>query len=154
MYADTVSSGVEIEIRDYLFENTLVQIDIDHLPNFEQFYWDPPIAMPLPDGPVDVTTSTAPVVNGQINILLDEFGEGEVYIIDILPVICGDVNSDGLGPDVSDITFLVNYLFKGGSTPPISEAADIDGSGSINISDITHYVDFLFKGGPSPVCLT
>jgi len=31
--------------------------------------------------------------------------------------ICGDANNDGLGPNVADLTYLVNYIFKGGPPP-------------------------------------
>ena len=29
----------------------------------------------------------------------------------------GDVNNNGTGPDVQDLTYLVNYMFKGGPAP-------------------------------------
>ncbi len=65
----------------------------------------------------------------------------------------GDVNNNGSGPDIEDVTYLVDYLFKGGPPPPIMEYADIDGSGGIpNVADLSYTIDYLFKGGPPPVC--
>jgi hypothetical protein len=32
--------------------------------------------------------------------------------------VCGDANNDGTGPDLSDLTYLVSYLFMGGPPPP------------------------------------
>lgn len=64
---------------------------------------------------------------------------------------CGDVSSNG-DLDISDLTFLVNYLFKSGAAPNPLQAGNIDGSEDINISDLTYFVNYLFKSGPDPVC--
>ncbi|MDF1544576.1 MAG: thrombospondin type 3 repeat-containing protein [bacterium] len=60
---------------------------------------------------------------------------------------------DGEGPVITDLTYLVDYLFAGGAVPPCPLEADIDGAdGSIPvITDLTYLVDFLFGGGPAPV---
>jgi len=68
------------------------------------------------------------------------------------PVLCGDVDGDGGGPNVADITYLVDYIFFGGSPPPVAEAANVDGEGGINVADVTYLVDYLFFDGPAPVC--
>ena len=61
--------------------------------------------------------------------------------------ICGDVDGSDSNPNVQDLTYLVNFVFKGGPPPPIEEAADVDASGAINVTDLTTMVNFLFKGG-------
>ncbi len=71
-------------------------------------------------------------------------------------------NVDGVvGPgghiDVSDLTFLVAYLFTGGVEPTCIEEGNIDGiegpGGPIDVSDLTYIVAYLFTSGPSPaVC--
>lgn len=66
--------------------------------------------------------------------------------------VCGDVNGNGSGPNVSDLTYLVNYMFKGGAPPPVVEAADVNGNNVINVADVTYLVGYLFTGGPTPVC--
>ncbi|HWR84088.1 MAG TPA: carboxypeptidase regulatory-like domain-containing protein [Candidatus Deferrimicrobium sp.] len=68
-------------------------------------------------------------------------------------------NVDGIigpaGPvDVSDLTFLVAFLFSGGAAPPCTDEASVDGvtgpAGPIDVSDLTFLVAFLFSGGAAP----
>ncbi len=70
--------------------------------------------------------------------------------------ICGDINDNGTGPDVEDLTYMVDYLFRGGPEPPIIDAANVDGvtgpSGPVDITDLSYLVDYLFRDGPDPVC--
>ena len=59
------------------------------------------------------------------------------------------------GPvDVSDLTYLVAYLFSGGAEPPCIDEGNIDGiigpAGPIDVSDLTYLVAYLFSGGPDP----
>ncbi len=68
-----------------------------------------------------------------------------------------DIISAGGPVDVSDLTFLVNFLFKGGPTPPCEDAGNVDGTvgvgGPIDVSDLTYLVTYLFQGGPiMPSC--
>ncbi len=73
-----------------------------------------------------------------------------VYRFHVVP--CGDIDGSGEGPDISDLVFLVDYMFNAGPEPPIMWSADLDGSGGIDISDLVHLVDYMFTGGPPPVC--
>ncbi len=67
--------------------------------------------------------------------------------------ICGDIDGSGVGPDISDLVFLVSYMFAGGQTPPSMTACDVDGSGGHpDISDLVHLVSFMFSGGSPLVC--
>ncbi|HWR83710.1 MAG TPA: M14 family zinc carboxypeptidase [Candidatus Deferrimicrobium sp.] len=67
--------------------------------------------------------------------------------------VCGDVDGSGDGPNIADLTYLVDYLFNGGSAPPELAAADVNGSGGVpNVADLTYLIDFLFRGGAPPVC--
>ena len=63
----------------------------------------------------------------------------------------GDVNGDGRIL-TTDVTYLINYLYKGGETPFPPETGDINGSGNIRADDITSLVNFLFKCGSVPAC--
>jgi hypothetical protein len=84
---------------------------------------------------------------------LDGDGIGDVCD----PVCCairGDVDHSGLEIDISDLVYLVDYMFTGGPVPSCIDEADVDGSGEIDISDLVYLVDYMFTGGPAPVgCL-
>ena len=75
-----------------------------------------------------------------------------IAYIQSLSVPCGDANGSGGSPDISDLTYLVDFLFRAGPAPVSMERADLNGSGSVNVSDLSYLVDFLFRGGPLPTC--
>ena len=67
--------------------------------------------------------------------------------------ICGDIDGNGDSPNISDLTYLVDYLFDGGPQPPEMNACDMNGDGeSPNISDLTYMVSYLFENGPELIC--
>ena len=68
-------------------------------------------------------------------------------------ILLGDVNLDGQ-VSVSDIVYLINYLFKGGPAPQIFIVADVNRDGRITVSDVVYLINYLFKGGPAPVALS
>ncbi len=72
--------------------------------------------------------------------------------------IRGDINHFGGGPDISDLVYLVTYMFSGGPPPPCSsgpgyyDEADANGSDSgPDISDLVYLVTYMFSGGPAPI---
>jgi len=66
-------------------------------------------------------------------------------------VVRGDVDNSGDGPDISDIVYLVDWMFRGGPAAPCEEQADVDNSGGDpDISDLVYMVDYMFRGGPLP----
>ena len=67
----------------------------------------------------------------------------------------GDVNSDGVNANLSDLTYLVNYLFLGGPAPSCLAEANINGdpAGRINLTDVTVLVNHAFiTFAPLPSC--
>jgi len=71
--------------------------------------------------------------------------------VSVIPA-CGDIIGDGKGPDVLDLTYLIDYLFRNGSAPHTIEKANVDGQGGVNVADLTYLVDYLFRGGAEPDC--
>ncbi len=91
----------------------------------------------------------------------------------VIPGCCvGEIrgNVDGIGTDIdlietgidiSDMVYLVDYMFTGGAAPPCFAEANIDGSNpgadlepdtadDIDISDMVYLVDYMFTGGVAP----
>jgi hypothetical protein len=65
----------------------------------------------------------------------------------------GNVNYDVSDlVNISDITYLVKYLFRSGPAPvcPQESNANGDAGGAVNISDITFLVKYLFRSGAQP----
>ncbi|GEM_PF-5188759 len=63
--------------------------------------------------------------------------------------IPGDANGD-CGVNILDISFLINYIYKGGQIPQSLGAGDINGDCKNNILDAAFLVSYLYKGGPIP----
>jgi subtilisin family serine protease len=61
----------------------------------------------------------------------------------------GDANRDDK-LSVSDVIFLINFLFKGGPQSNPTYIGDANCDGSVTVSDVVYLVSYLFKGGPPP----
>ncbi len=83
--------------------------------------------------------------------------DGEGFYIDDVRVgpktstwLAGDVNGDQV-VDVSDIVFLINYLYRAGPAPDPLERGDVNQDGEVSLSDIVYLVNYLYRGGPPPL---
>lgn len=65
---------------------------------------------------------------------------GSVVIRGHLP---GDIDIDG-ALTISDLTYLVEYMFRGGPAPAAIATADVNLDGTIDIADLTALINFLF----------
>ena len=54
-----------------------------------------------------------------------------------------DLNFDGV-EDVNDITFLVDYMFRGGNAPMLEEALDVNRDGSVDVLDLRDLVQMIY----------
>jgi hypothetical protein len=85
----------------------------------------------------------------------DRWGEtrwsNEVWSFDLEDY--GDANGDGQ-INVSDVVFLINYLFIGGPAPKPLSAGDPNGDCKVNTGDVVYLINYLFAGGavPKPGC--
>jgi hypothetical protein len=89
-----------------------------------------------------------------LNLVVTAYNrQTKIRSVAVTETTCGDVNGDGQGPNIVDVTYLVNYLFGGGPPPPDMDAADMNGGdGIVNVVDLTRLVGYLFGGGPAPDC--
>jgi hypothetical protein len=62
---------------------------------------------------------------------------------------CGDVNGDRQ-IDITDVVYLINFLFIHGSAPDPIEHGDVNRDGKVNITDIVYLINYLFVDGPPP----
>jgi hypothetical protein len=76
------------------------------------------------------------------NLILD-------FTLEPGPFIRGDANHDGV-VNVTDVVYLINYLFIGGPLPVPYSAGDVDGNTLLNVSDVVYLINYLFVGGPPP----
>lgn len=64
-------------------------------------------------------------------------------------VICGNTDANAL-VNVSDVVYLITYVFTGGPPPAPLSSGDVDCNGIVNVSDIAYLIAFVFGGGTSP----
>ena len=65
--------------------------------------------------------------------------------------LCGDIDNNKF-INILDVTYLIQYLYRGGPPPPKPDMADVNNSGTINILDATYLIQYLYRGGPAPNC--
>jgi hypothetical protein len=67
--------------------------------------------------------------------------------------ICGDINNDGGGPDITDLIYFMKYMYLGGPEPPIMESANWGGCAGIDLADLVALGMHVTPGGGSePNC--
>jgi len=63
--------------------------------------------------------------------------------------VFGDANGDG-AVDVTDITYLREYLFMLGLPPDPLPSGDPNSDCIVNVADIVYLINYVFIGGPEP----
>jgi hypothetical protein len=63
--------------------------------------------------------------------------------------ICGDADGNDV-VNVSDIVWMINFVFGEGPAPDPEQAGDVDCNGSVNVSDIVYLINFVFGEGFPP----
>ena len=64
-------------------------------------------------------------------------------------VVRGDADNSG-GINIMDVSYMINYLYKGGPPPVTLRAGDANSSAVLNIMDVTYLINYLYKSGPPP----
>lgn len=63
--------------------------------------------------------------------------------------VCGDADADGV-VTISDVVFLVNYIFGSGPTPDPMNSGDTDCDGIVTVADVVLMVNYIFADGAPP----
>ncbi|MGB8657082.1 MAG: dockerin type I domain-containing protein [Candidatus Zixiibacteriota bacterium] len=63
----------------------------------------------------------------------------------------GDVTGDGV-VNASDVVFVINYLFRGGSAPHPYSKGDVTCNGIVDSGDVIFMINYLYKGGAACKC--
>ncbi len=93
--------------------------------------------------------------NGQVLKIIPQGVPSQCNFVPCCEGIRGDVNGDGPDSNILDLTFLVDFIFRGSGNPgPCPQESDVNGDSSVaNILDLTFVVDRIFRGGnESPTC--
>ncbi|MBI3589631.1 MAG: hypothetical protein HY093_04450 [Candidatus Liptonbacteria bacterium] len=64
---------------------------------------------------------------------------------------CGDINHDGK-IDETDITLLVDYVFRGGTVVDV-KSTDLNGDGVSDVLDVVALIGYVKRGGLPPACV-
>ncbi|MEW6412379.1 MAG: S8 family serine peptidase [Candidatus Zixiibacteriota bacterium] len=94
----------------------------------------------LPEYQSDILDYTVPTESGEISVVLT------------CCQLRGDIDHNGV-LDPLDVTYFVNWMWKGGPDVPCPEECDNNGDGEIDPLDLTYLVNYIWKAGPAPeVC--
>jgi sugar lactone lactonase YvrE len=121
------------------------------------------------DGIVDLYDNCPTVVNPlQIDTDVDGIGDGcdncprisnpdqldsdHDDVGDACDYLCGDANGDAF-VDISDVVYLIAYIFSGGSAPSPLLAGDANCDSAVDISDVVYLIAYIFSGGLPPCAL-
>jgi hypothetical protein len=77
---------------------------------------------------------------------LPQLVAGRVRVVEGVPIRRGDANHNGR-VDIADASFILNFLFLGGSDLRCPDEGDANDDGSLNIADASAILSTLFLGG-------
>lgn len=147
-------TAADIDQPTIVVNGTVSPSNITYLPTHENFLGDAiELEVLIPDFlagylPIWGTLVENYIVEGQFTDETPFTVTGQVTLIGHR---VGDINLDG-AVNILDLTYLVDYIFRGGPPPSLMELADVNGSGGpANVIDLTYFVDFIFRGGPPPL---
>jgi uncharacterized protein (TIGR02145 family) len=63
----------------------------------------------------------------------------------------GDANND-TKLNLSDVSYIINRLYRGGPDFPCRDQADANGDTKVNLSDVSYIINKLYRGGPDCKC--
>ncbi|MDF1545631.1 MAG: right-handed parallel beta-helix repeat-containing protein [bacterium] len=143
IFEDLWTHYVDTECNDFYENQNIFWILPDPVGTNGNFSADPLFCDNTYKYPLVMSTSPLLPANNSCGVNIGNVSVG---------CICADIDNSGSSPDISDLTYLVDYMFSGGTPPVYINTADLDGIDGVNISDLTFFVDYLFGGGDPPGC--
>ncbi len=138
---------------DYGYEEGVY---IDDIENVEIFQFSTEVSSSLTDNFYDVVGKSNGDYWYRVSATDAEGQEGyfsRLTHTNVSNTVCcevsGDMNHDG-SLDPLDITYFVNWIWKGGADIPCLEEADVNGDVEVDPLDLTHLVNYVWKSGPAP----
>ncbi|UCB52094.1 MAG: hypothetical protein JSV10_08920, partial [Candidatus Zixiibacteriota bacterium] len=64
--------------------------------------------------------------------------------------LSGDANGDN-DVDIGDVIYLVNHLYREGSSPEPLSVGDVNGDGVVNVGDVVYLINYILRNGPPPI---
>ncbi len=100
----------------------------------------------------DVTLNPSPASVGSLWVTVTKHNYVPYQQVAQITFVCGDFNTPGGDGvvNVSDLIYLVCYLYRGFPPPDPIEAADCNADGIVNVSDVICMVNYLYRGGYPP----
>ena len=73
------------------------------------------------------------------------------YSIEVEVISYGDIDFSSGDPNILDVVFLINQIYKGGPSPDYdSRMSDINCDQLVNILDVVSLINSVYKDGPAP----
>ena len=76
-----------------------------------------------------------------------EIGSSQVF--QFRTMTPGDNDGNGV-VNITDIVYVINFLFAGGPLPVPQQAGDVNCDSKFNIADAVYLINFMFVSGPEP----
>jgi len=141
-YYKNSPNDVSIHITNFPNYQENVYVKIEIVPNDPTFYDKPPQMIPMPDGPILISNDLIKVENNVIIILLENFEDGDAYIITIIPannspnppIVDGPPSGkpdqtltfvfNAVDPDGDDVRFLIDWDDSNNDTTTYVQSGD------------------------------
>jgi hypothetical protein len=150
---------------EYLITNESPLTDVFDITAWDDSGWIVPDTFDISLGPGEDTVlpiSVQPPQNTPLgcisSLTFKVISQGDTQVTDSQISVAktvlqrGDLNFNGTIL-VDDLSYMVEYLFKGGAEPlPVKNAGDFSCDNDVNVTDLSDLVNYLFKGGGPPPC--
>ncbi len=86
-----------------------------------------------------------------IPCVVSQYLNNNDYSINVEVISYGDIDFSSGNPDILDVVFLINQIYKGGPLPDYDpKMSDINCDEFINILDVVYLINSIYKDGPAP----